>query len=74
MLGAFNYTVTAAPQNSSLPARTSTTANTMQTILNLEPGEVYNVTVSATYNTGTGEDSAVVQQVTGEQINWTLLC
>ena len=65
IFGALSYTAYAVPLNSSFETKNSTDTAITQTISDLQPGLVYNVTVGATYQTGDGEVSVVVQQVTG---------
>jgi len=64
--GAMEYTVTATPTNTGFNVQTSTGVTTTQTVINLAPGQIYNVTVSATYQTGTGPESEIVTQQTGQ--------
>lgn len=67
--GAISYVVTVAPVNTSLLMFSGSTTQNSLTATNLQPGETYNVTVRGIYSNGPGEDSQVIQQVTGERTN-----
>ena len=66
--GALTYIVTATPINRG--ARVSIVSqgrNIPQTVGNLQPGQLYSITVRGVYNTGMGEESEAIQQSTGKQ-------
>lgn len=64
--GANSYNIMATPTDSMLTSvsRNSVLENSI-TLTGLEPGQTYRVTVVGNYNTGSGEPSAAVEQVTG---------